>query len=184
MIRRALIVLSVVALIGIALVVARLRSPDSQRRRAEAAAAAAQLREAMLSRTLGRDSATGWKGPRGAVMDWAVGSGLVTLVALDDGTVSLYLNPGGGIIGAGTHETVARAAGDFRANANAVAPRLTPASTFPRPGRDSVTFYLLTDSATLSSGSMLVGDVTAPGSPFAAAFEAAQALVTAIRRSS
>src|SRR2546430_10376917 len=41
--------------------------------------------------------------PRCVLMDWNVGGSVATLVAFDDGTVSLYLSSGGGIIGAGAH---------------------------------------------------------------------------------
>src|SRR5215468_5447884 len=77
--------------------------------RAQAAEAAAKLREGVLSRAMLSGLPPGTPGGiRGAVMDWNLGGGLATLVAIEDGTVSLYLNPGGGIIGAGTHASVAQ----------------------------------------------------------------------------
>src|SRR4051812_42040015 len=71
-------------------------------RRAEVAATAGALREQVLSRCLLPARAQGDPDAiRGVVMDWSLGGGLATLIAIDDGTVSLYLNPGGGVIGAG-----------------------------------------------------------------------------------
>src|SRR5215470_15513375 len=78
--------------------------PAWREQRARTAEAAAALRLQVLSRAiLGRTPPDGSDQVRGAVMDWGHGGGLATLVALDDDTVSLYLNPGGGIIGAGSH---------------------------------------------------------------------------------
>jgi hypothetical protein len=61
----------------------------------------------------------GWsarpKGRRvyGAILDWGLDSGIATLFALDDGTASLYLSSGGGVIGGGFHESVSQAAKRF-----------------------------------------------------------------------
>lgn len=46
----------------------------------------------------------------GVIMDTTFASGTVTLVALADGTASLYASTGGGVIGGGAHERVAVAA--------------------------------------------------------------------------
>jgi hypothetical protein len=45
----------------------------------------------------------------GVVMDTGYPNGTATVVALADGTTSLYLSSGGGIIGAGQHASVATA---------------------------------------------------------------------------
>ncbi|MFI5236179.1 MAG: hypothetical protein ACHQXA_10745 [Gemmatimonadales bacterium] len=49
----------------------------------------------------------------GAIMDWPVAGAVATVVALADGTASLYLSGGGGIIGGGPHPAVAQAARTF-----------------------------------------------------------------------
>lgn len=50
----------------------------------------------------------------GGVMDWALdGGGLATVFALEDGTGSLYVSSGGGVIGGEFHESVRRAVRTF-----------------------------------------------------------------------
>jgi hypothetical protein len=49
----------------------------------------------------------------GGILDWALDRGMATLFALDDGTASLYLSTGGGVIGGKFHESVNRAAKEF-----------------------------------------------------------------------
>lgn len=49
----------------------------------------------------------------GALMETGYLKGIATLVALADGTTSLYLSTGGGIIGGGAHERVAAATRSF-----------------------------------------------------------------------
>ena len=41
-----------------------------------------------------------------AMMEWQVSKAVVTLVAVADGTTSLYFTSGGGVIGGGEHDTV------------------------------------------------------------------------------
>lgn len=115
-------------------------------------------------------------------MDWGVGGGLATLVAIDDGAVSLYLNPGGGIIGAGTRPAVARAAEVFRSQVLPVRGAFVATSSFTVPGPDSVAFYILTDTATLTSGVIAGDQLDREGHPLRALSTAAQALLTEVRR--
>jgi hypothetical protein len=52
----------------------------------------------------------------GALMETGYSHGTATLVALADGTTSLYFSTGGGMIGGGFHETVATATRSFLAD--------------------------------------------------------------------
>jgi hypothetical protein len=168
-------------LVGIWVVRGR-RSPQAEER-VRGAAAARALRDGVLSRQMLAGLPTAAPGTiRGAVMDWNLGDGLATLVAIEDGAVSLYLNPGGGIIGAGTHTNVASAAEAFRNAAARQRTAFSERATLPAPGPDSVVFYLLTDSATLSSGSVAVADVQQGTHPLAALATASQALFAEVRR--
>lgn len=152
-----------------------------EEQRVQAARMAAELREQVLSRKFGaaRPETTG---PTGAVMDMPVDVGLATLVALDDDTVSLYLNPGGGMIGAGTHDAVARRAAGFRSELARLQSRLSPATVFPAPAPGYVVFYLLTKTTTLSSGPLMETQVGRDGHPFAAVHRAAHEVIAAIRQ--
>lgn len=114
-------------------------------------------------------------------MDWNIGAGLATLIAIDDGTVSMYLNPGGGIIGAGTRPDVAQIAERFRAEASRQRHLFRPSVDYPPPGADSVTFFLLTDSQTLTSGAIASRDLRQPTHALSALGTLAQQLLSAVR---
>ncbi len=177
------IALAVAVILAVLFVPQWLRSRG--RAREEAAHASAVLRENILTRQFIAQFPPGKPGtPRCVLMDWNVGGSVATLVAFDDGTVSLYLSSGGGIIGAGAHANVARAAGPFREQARAILSKLSPATTFPLPaGNNNVVFYVVTDSMTLSSGEIDVGLSGLPAShPFAGLLNSAQALITEVRR--
>ena len=160
----------------------RTRRPAATDRSTTIAAASA-LRDGVLSRQLLSDLKPSVPGAvRGVVMDWNLGDGLATLAAIDDGSVSLYLNSGGGTIGAGTHPNVAHAADAFRQAGAEQRAAFHEHTTFPEPGPDSVTFYLLTDSATFSSGTIAVKDLQQSTHPLATLGNAAQALFAEVRQ--
>src|SRR2546428_10544797 len=104
------IALAVAVILAVLFVPQWLRSRG--RGRDQAAHASAVLRENILTRQFIAQFPPGKPGtPRCVLMDWNVGGSVATLVALDDGTVSLYLSSGGGGIGEGGRAKVARAAG-------------------------------------------------------------------------
>jgi hypothetical protein len=75
-----------------------------------------------------------------------------TLLALGDGTTSLYLISGGGVIGAHAHQSVRQANAEFLETANQYYQRLKPSESFPVPATGHTLFYVLTDSGVLSGG--------------------------------
>lgn len=74
-----------------------------------------------------------------------------TLLSLADGTTSLYLSTGGGIIGGGQHESVRKAATAFLAAGEAALPQMTPTTEYPQASGGHARFYLLTYSGTLTA---------------------------------
>src|SRR5438552_772188 len=82
----------------------------------------------------------------GGVMDMAYPRGVATLVGLADGTTSLYTSAGGGIIGGGEHESVARETRAFLTGLEAHLDEMSEdlGTEVPRPGR--VAIYALTYS--------------------------------------
>lgn len=71
---------------------------------------------------------------------------VMTLVALADGTTSLYFSYGGGMIGGGEHPSVVKAARSFLLEASNAYPAMTPTTSFPLPTTGRVKIYVLTYS--------------------------------------
>ncbi len=86
-----------------------------------------------------------------ALMEWWLADFAVTLVCVADGTTSLYLSTGGGVIGAGNHPTVARAARNFLIAAESALAWMQPVADFPLPSPGHVRFYARTFTATYTA---------------------------------
>jgi hypothetical protein len=180
----------VILLGGLGLAFVRSRpSPEEQAKsadeRAKRAATSAMLRHKVLSREFLTGAPRGQPGDvRCVVMDWNVGDGVATLVAFDDGTTSLYFSFGGGVIGAGAREAVRRVATSFRGEAAKVADRFTPATEYPLPPGGKLVFYVVTDSATLSSGPITDEELQRSDHPLSDLARSAQEVITQIRKAS
>jgi hypothetical protein len=83
--------------------------------------------------------------PWGIVMDWVVQRGICTVLALADGTASLYFSNGGGYIGGQFQETINRAAKDAVGLAADCLSTAELTTNFPLPENGQVFFYLLAD---------------------------------------
>jgi len=81
--------------------------------------------------------------PFGLLMETGYPEAVCTLVALADGTASLYFSNGGGIIGAGEHERPATAARSLVAAAAEFLRHLEAAVEYPLPRPDHTRFYVL-----------------------------------------
>ena len=82
----------------------------------------------------------------GVLMETGYPDATVTLVALGEGTTSLYFSTGGGIIGAGEHEPVAQATAELISRSQKFCRKMQPTNEFPLPAVGCVRFYLLTFS--------------------------------------
>ena len=80
----------------------------------------------------------------GVLMEIGMSEAAVSLVALADGTVSLYYETGGGVIGGGGHENVKNAGSNFIKTAEGLKENFAVARNFPLPDRGRIKFYLLT----------------------------------------
>lgn len=78
------------------------------------------------------------------LMETAYPEAVVALVAVIDGTASLYFSNGGGIIGGGEHELVRNVCGEFITMAQQYVSQSTLTETFPLPKKDNVRCYLVT----------------------------------------
>jgi len=118
------------------------------------------------------------------VYDWEIGRGVVTLAAFHDGTTSIYLSSGGGFLGTGSQPSVQRAAAEFREEAARLRGHFTPASDFPLPDRGKARFHLVTDDATLQSGTFTEAELQADAHPLGKLAKLAQDVITAVRQAS
>src|SRR5262249_51523623 len=89
-----------------------------------------------------KDSSTGavW----GLLMETGYPQAVASLVALADGTVSLYFSNGGGSIGLGPHPGPKRVSQELLKLAPQFLQYCQPAQEFPLPSRSRTRFYLLT----------------------------------------
>lgn len=103
------------------------------------------LRNMILTTKPQNFDATGQLHVHGILMETGHDKAVVTLVAIDDDTISLYFSGGGGILGLGAHEgprTVARA---WLQMASQFVNALKPACNTPLPTKAMTRFYLLTN---------------------------------------
>jgi hypothetical protein len=84
--------------------------------------------------------------PWGVVMDWGVGNGTATVLALSDGSASVYFSSGGGYLGGIGQEPIRDAAKKAVDVARSVQLPEQPTSSFSLPERHGVFFYFLTDA--------------------------------------
>lgn len=85
----------------------------------------------------------------GVIMETGYPDAVATFVCMGEGSVSLYLSTGGGVLGAGEHEAVRSACFDMLAITNEYARDFIGACeradpTLPLPGPGQVFFFLLT----------------------------------------
>ncbi|HEX9483399.1 MAG TPA: hypothetical protein VF929_02420 [Gemmatimonadaceae bacterium] len=121
--------------------------------------------------------------PRSVVvllMETAYPKAVATLACFADGTTSLYFSTGGGMLGAGQHESVRAAASAFLATATRDAALLVEANEHPLPEAGHVRFHARI-GATLLGGDALEQDLIAHSHPLSPLFYAGQAVITAIR---
>lgn len=89
----------------------------------------------------------------GVVMETGYPEAVATLVALADGTVSLYLSNGGGIIGVGQHEGPRKASSELLTASKQFLSQAALTKTFPLPSQGNTRFYFLTSGGVLTTES-------------------------------
>ena len=116
----------------------------------------------------------------GVVVDWPLDVEVASILALRDGSASLYTTSTFGIIGGGGHESVRAAAQECVRVAAGFLERSVSVIQYPLPPSTSVNFYLLTYSGVRHC----VGDLAAISSgadPTRPLFGAAQDVLTQLR---
>ena len=118
--------------------------------------------------------------PSGALMELGLGDATATLVVIADGATSLYLSNGGGIIGAGEHDSVREVSTRFLRTAGGLASRMETTTARPLPSSGHVRFYLLSDGEVRTAEAQ--ESVLAGGShPLSALYAAGQDVLTSVR---
>jgi hypothetical protein len=113
-------------------------------------------------------------------METGYGPVTATLFALADGTTSLYLSNGGGVIGGHGHGSVRAANASFIDQANHSLEHLKPSASFPIPEPAHTVFYVLTDAGILTGGA-LENDLGNGGHPLSPLFHAGHKVITQLR---
>jgi len=118
----------------------------------------------------------------GLVVDWSVGSGVATVACMAEGSTSMYLSGGGGIIGAGGHDDVRLASSEVLSEASAARAYLDPATDVPLPTGGRLRFTVILDGG-LRSAEVSLEDVKS-GHPLFRLVEAFQRVVFVVRNHS
>ena len=84
-------------------------------------------------------------------MDMGMQNGTATMIAVADGTVSMYTSTGGGIIGVGPHEGSKRVAAELLQFAPQFSARCEPTTEFPLPRAGNTRFYLMMPDRTVTA---------------------------------
>ena len=116
----------------------------------------------------------------GVVVDWPLDVEVASILALRDGSASLYTTSTFGIIGGGGHESVRAAAQDCVHVAAGFLERSVGVTQYPLPPSTSVNFYLLTYSGVRHCAGDLDA-ITSGADPTRPLFEAAQDVLTQLR---
>jgi hypothetical protein len=149
-----------------------------------------EVYDGLRSMALGIDPATitipdgvPWTGAAMAAMEMGTADAVATIVAIADGSVSMYLSSGGGVIGAGEHAAVRAAADRFRSVAADSRGLLQRTEDFPPPETGQVRFHVRTSDGSYSGGTAQAA-LGAGRHPLLPLFAAGQDLLTEIRLSS
>lgn len=119
--------------------------------------------------------------PWGVLMDWGVPAGKASVVAMSDGSASIYLSNGGGYLGGIGQEPIRAAAKKAVEAAAEVQPQMKKTETFtPLPDTGEVTFYALTDAGVYTT-SAKEADLREGKTSFAKLGNAMQQVVTEYR---
>ena len=116
----------------------------------------------------------------GILMETAYPEATATLFALSDGTTSLYLSSGGGVIGGHDHRSVRQANAELLETANQYHQYLKSSESFPVPAAGHTLFYILTDSGVLT-GAGREDDLGLGRHPLSPLFHAGHRVITQLR---
>jgi hypothetical protein len=120
--------------------------------------------------------------PFAVVVDRASPDGSSTVIAIADGSASVYLSSGGSSIGGGqSHEAIRNAALQTVKCADEVQPLMHVTTDYPVASQGQVNFYAVTDAGVFTA-SATEEDLSSRHSPFSKLGDATQAIVAEYSR--
>ena len=114
-----------------------------------------------------------------ALLDIGTATGSATVAVVADGTVSMYTNTGGGMIGAGQHQVIHMPAARFLKTVEAIHGSLDVVADAPLPGAGEAAVVALTYDGMRRA--LVELRLLSAKAPFARAWVAGQDLITALR---
>ena len=179
----------VLCLVVVAILVVRLRPPGSKRalnsaNRSQPSSANVYLglRNLVLQGTranFGLGPGSRPTQPFAVVVDQGPPEGATTVIAIADGSASVYRSNGASSIGGGqSHESIRQAALKTVQVADEVQPLMHPATEFPLAQRGEISFYAVTDAGVYTATAS-VDDLASGRSPFSKLGDSAKAIVAA-----
>jgi hypothetical protein len=145
-------ILVTVAAVAVAFLRSGATAEESRTPGHDPAQATADLRARLLRGTASQFSIQPVGGVWGVLMETGYPEAAATLVALGDGTASLYFSSGGGVIGGGPHPSINAAARRLVEIAGRHVSELFPTREFPLPSNGDVRFYVLTTKGVVQGG--------------------------------
>jgi hypothetical protein len=89
--------------------------------------------------------------PWGVLMETGFPEGTAIVVSMADGSASLYLSGGGGVVGGIGDEKIRSASATFVELAGQLKANMTPTKTFPLPREGRTVFYVRTDLGVITA---------------------------------
>jgi hypothetical protein len=122
-----------------------------------------------------------WSAALVAVMEIGLVAGSATIVAVADGSVSMYTSSGGGVIGAGDHLVVRAAGTRFRAATGEHRPQLRAVEAYPPPPPEGQVAFLARFSDARFAVQVSESLLRSGRHPLAGLYAVGQDLLTEIR---
>jgi hypothetical protein len=120
---------------------------------------AGSLREQLLHSTAQQSGVTPVRGVWGVLMERGYAKGNATIIALADGTASMYLSTGGSVVGGKAYPPAHAAALKLCEQAADSLGETIAVHEFPAPGKGRVRFYVLTsDGVRAAEGDIFTRD--------------------------
>jgi hypothetical protein len=116
-----------------------------------------------------------------ALMELGTGGGVASVVVVSDGTTSLYTSSGGGLIGAGDHESVAKVNRAFLGTIQRLRAAIPASETFPLPLDDEIRFSVRWPDGSRGSAVASDDELASGQHALSAAFAAGHDVISAMR---